>query len=1267
MRQHRQIIRKAIQLSLLLCSTAWAEASQDDWGAPQVKVSQDAGQWVIQGLKNRVELDATNLQMSVHTQSRQWRMSPSFAGDLVVEVAGKTCSLRLADAATREISPYQTGFKTGVKIALSGFRQQETAIDLNVSLFVCLEGRREELVCELVAVEDKARVLECLWPGAPADGSFDVTVVPFMQGMFLPKDWPQKVWLYDPVCYGRGLYMPWWGHQQADSAMLVMIETPNDAGCRFEHPAGGPTKMQLRWMHSLGQLQYPRRVRYCFFDKGNYVTMAKRYRQHVQETGHFVSLREKIARNPRVEKLIGSPVVHTGILSHIQPESQYYQKDNPVANHQWASFDERARQLRALGGKGVNQAYIHLDGWGFRGYDNLHPDILPPCLEAGGWEGMKRLADACDELGYVFAIHDQYRDYYLDAKSYDQRHTITDRNGQRPMHSIWYGGKQSVLCSRLALGHVKKNYLGLLEHGVKLRGAYLDVFAVVSPDECYNPEHPASRSDCLEWRGMCMDFVRSMGGVVSSEEPADWAIPHIDLVHHGPYALTPDPGHGPAMGIPVPLFSLVYHDALLLPWSLGKGAWGIPENDLGYLHGLANAGLPYLSLEPGDEELRHVRTLCALHKRVGLLEMTNHEFLDNSFQKQRTTFADGTTVTIDLDQDRFVIASQPLLSDVSRTMRYTSRSADQAGTWQGAVRAKLSALLKIDDLSRSKSDIPLAPKGTGERFFAPTSTDKAGYTVEELEINSTTGRRIRVIVTVPTVETQHLASLPAVVCIGGHGSDLRSPYDDGGANRIYKGFGTALASKGYVTISTTVSQHEVYEEGRLLMGERLWDLMRCVDYLESLACVDRSRIGCAGLSLGGEMAMWLGAMDERITATVSAGFLTTMDHMEENHCMCWKFDGLRELVDYADIYSLTAPRPLQCQNGLQEPLSQFYVPLAREAMEEVRLIYRNVGRPENVTLDVHGEGHTIDLPALLYFFEKHLQAAKKKIVFLPGPQSHGWDGHAYTADCRLFAQILNERVPGVEAVVIEGGWPKDISRAGLKPAPIDGTAAIVIACDGNGLLGPESNWQALDGLAGKGVGIAFLHYALDPGKEYGKFLLEWIGGYYEQHWSINPSWLADFKSLPQHAITRGVKPFQIEDEWYYHMRFREDAKGVTPILTAVPPDDTRKGPDGPHSGNPAVRARMGQGEHVAWAYERPDGGRGFGCTGGHTHWVYANDNFRKLMLNAICWIANVEVPADGVATKTPTVEQMEANLEGDRPQDWTPERTRRTIEQMNRP
>ncbi len=285
--------------------------------------------------------------------------------------------------------------------------------------------------------------------------------------------------------------------------------------------------------------------------------------------------------------------------------------------------------------------------------------------------------------------------------------------------------------------------------------------------------------------------------------------------------------------------------------------------------------------------------------------------------------------------------------------------------------------------------------------------------------------------------------------------------------------------------------------------------------------------------------------------------------------------------------------------------------------------------------------------------------AAKKIIFLPGPQSHGWAGHAYTAECKMMARLLNENVPGVEAVVVEGGFPRD-------PKTLDGAAAIVIACDGNGLIGSDENYQALDAIAKKGVGLAFIHYALDVGsKERGRYLLDWIGGYYEQHWSVNPHWRAEFKSLPDHPIARGVKPFTIDDEWYYHMRFQADMQGVAPILSAVPPDRTREGPDGPHSGNPTVRSRKGMAEHVAWAYERPGGGRGFGFTGGHTHWNYAHDGYRTLLLNAVCWIAGVEVPPGGVVTKTPTAEEMEANLAGERPQGWTRERTQEFIDELN--
>jgi Family of unknown function (DUF5696) len=646
-----------------------------EWKAVDVRVAEENGKWFIRGTRTTVELDPSDLRLTAVAGGRAWRFLPSASGDLTAAIADPVAeggadaarpkkkdvlSLRLADAAKKSIEPYKTGYLSGLKIELSGYSgppaqgnlpARPAPLDLTIHVFLGLEGPEEELLFRIIATDGATRVRELAFPASPAADSFDHTVVPFMQGMLLPKAWPKKVTLYDPLSYGRGLYMPWWGHQQGDGALLVLLETPADAGVRFEHPAGGPTRAAVRWLHSLGRWSYPRRVRYVFLDKGGYVGLAKRYRSYAIATGNFVSLKEKIARNPLVAKLVGSPVIHTSILYHIQPDSSYYKKDDPAANHQLVTFDERAAQLRRLAARGVKRAYIHLDGWGARGYDNLHPDVLPPNDEAGGWAGLKRFAEACEELGYVFAVHDQYRDYYMDAPSYDPGQTIIELDGSRPSHAIWYGGKQSILCSSLAPGYVRRNFGELLRQGVRVRGAYLDVFAVVPGDECYSPEHPVTRAESLAYRGQCLDFIRSFGGVVSSEEPADWAIPHLDLVHHGPHALDPNPGQGPAVGIAIPLFSLVYHDALFLPWSLSKGAWGIPESDLGFYYALGHAGLPYLSVEPTDEELARVRAVCELNERLALVELVGHEFVGGNVRLQRFSYADGTRVTFNLDEE----------------------------------------------------------------------------------------------------------------------------------------------------------------------------------------------------------------------------------------------------------------------------------------------------------------------------------------------------------------------------------------------------------------------------------------------------------------------------------------------------------------------------------------------------------------------------------------------------------------------------------------
>jgi type 1 glutamine amidotransferase len=268
-------------------------------------------------------------------------------------------------------------------------------------------------------------------------------------------------------------------------------------------------------------------------------------------------------------------------------------------------------------------------------------------------------------------------------------------------------------------------------------------------------------------------------------------------------------------------------------------------------------------------------------------------------------------------------------------------------------------------------------------------------------------------------------------------------------------------------------------------------------------------------------------------------------------------------------------------------------------------------------------------------------AEDKRIVMIAGKPSHGHGEHEHRAGLLLFQKCL-AGFPGISVEVYSNGWPADSSM-------LKGAAAVVIYSDG-GAGHPAlqaDHLQQLDALIKQGTGMACIHYAVEPTIEKGQAeFVDWIGGCFEINRSVNPVWVADFKKLPDHPIARGVRAFKLRDEWYFNMHFRDDMKGITPILFSVPTRDTTNRDDGPHEGNPGVRAAVAHGDSqtVAWASERPDGARGFGFTGGHYHKNWGDDNMRKVVLNAILWVAKVEVPADGVKS-TVTAADLAENLD----------------------
>ena len=274
---------------------------------------------------------------------------------------------------------------------------------------------------------------------------------------------------------------------------------------------------------------------------------------------------------------------------------------------------------------------------------------------------------------------------------------------------------------------------------------------------------------------------------------------------------------------------------------------------------------------------------------------------------------------------------------------------------------------------------------------------------------------------------------------------------------------------------------------------------------------------------------------------------------------------------------------------------------------------------------------------------------KRKLVLIAGKQSHPPLMHEFRAGCLLLEKCFKEA--GLSDFAIEvhdNGWVKDEST-------FDDADAVVIYADGGGrhpaLQG--KNLETLRGLVEKGVGFGCMHYGVEvpPGVANQEFQA-WLGGHYENSYSCNPIWEPKFDKLPEHAITRGVKPFEIKDEWYFNMRFAGGIAGneatevegmkFVPILVAVPSDDVRDGPyvypKGPY---PHIEAASGRPEAMMWSVERPDGGRAFGFTGGHFHLNWGNDDFRKTVLNALVWVAKGEVPEGGVKSEVAEAELHE--------------------------
>lgn len=245
-----------------------------------------------------------------------------------------------------------------------------------------------------------------------------------------------------------------------------------------------------------------------------------------------------------------------------------------------------------------------------------------------------------------------------------------------------------------------------------------------------------------------------------------------------------------------------------------------------------------------------------------------------------------------------------------------------------------------------------------------------------------------------------------------------------------------------------------------------------------------------------------------------------------------------------------------------------------------------------------------------------------KVVLIAGPiTGHPKDTHEYEKNVILLKHLLDQS----GKVTVEAhfrGWPEN-------EATLDTAATIFFTSDGTDRKEADhplyvgERIKVIEKQMKRGCGLIFYHWSTFAPKRFDDQITEWIGGYFDyetgpppRNWySAIQTWEAEaFPASPTHPITRGVKRFRQQEEFYYRMRFRGKDPRLIPIILTRPPKED-------------------QDYAVGWAVERSDGGRGFGFTGGHFYQNWWSTDFRKVILNAIFWTAKLEVPAEGVESK----------------------------------
>ncbi len=401
--------------------------------------------------------------------------------------------------------------------------------------------------------------------------------VPVRLGLLIPAD-SGKAFKHTFNTSGyEGCHMNMLGVMDNKGTVLLTWDDPYvSAEVRSITPAGAPQRLTV----SMGMRKSAKSFQIHFPGAGDHVTIAKAYRQIVDQRDGFVTMERKIARDAERGKLLGASNVKLwSALSRTMNEESTKEERVRV---NW-TFDEAAQVAEHLKNDlKLDRVLFTVGGWIHRGYDNQHPDILPAAPECGGDAQLADMSARVMKLGYLLCLHDNYQDMYKDAPSWDESYLERRADGKVAAGGKWAGGRAYLTCAKQAVALAKRpQNLPAVRQLTKANSYFIDTTYAVDPQECYSKDHPLTRVDDIHWKCELSDYARSVFGVFGSECGREWAIPHSDFFE----GLTGVSGKGfhnaaleETLGAKiVPLFELVYHDTMQMYGKYGYDHWKSAE------------------------------------------------------------------------------------------------------------------------------------------------------------------------------------------------------------------------------------------------------------------------------------------------------------------------------------------------------------------------------------------------------------------------------------------------------------------------------------------------------------------------------------------------------------------------------------------------------------------------------------------------------------------------------------------------------------------